>query len=425
MKRSSLLILFTVAISSCEPVSSEIGADFFTDGVLDFSYIDSATVKLSTIQLQDMVTSAAGRMLVGTYHDKNLGKLTATPFFEVAPSEKIDLRELDIIYDHLSIVLPLDHYAYYDTLAPLTLNVHRVNEEIKTEDGYLYNSSSFGIEEEILGSISLKPRPHQDSIEITLSDVLGKELFAKAVSGSDDLTTSDFLEYIRGFAIVPDTSTSSCILGLTTSPKLKLHYFDRSITPIAERSVEFTVQTSSSLYFTNIVADRTNTFLELFPSAKERLSSMLTNGEAYIQAGAGLSLRVDMPYLNTLSQSENFYPTKAFLEIYPIRKSFGAATPLPAQLNVFLADGKNNIYQDVETTAVLVEDKDLSRDTHYSFDATEFVKAQMGLPTRNENALILTTDKTNYSVSADRVYAGSPSYQYKTRLTIYFATVNN
>ena len=128
-------------ICSCETESPEIGSDFFTNGVLDFTYIDSATVNLSTIQLDEMVTSSASRMLVGTHRDERLGQITATPYFQVTPTGEVNFEDKNFAYDHLSFVLPLDHYSYYDTLLPLTLNVHRVTEDITTENGYFYNSS--------------------------------------------------------------------------------------------------------------------------------------------------------------------------------------------------------------------------------------------------------------------------------------------
>ena len=144
-----------------------------------------------------------------------------------------------------------------------------------------------------------------------------------------------------------------------------------------------------------------------------------------IQAGAGLSLRVDLPYLRTLKQLDNFYLARAILEIYPVRKSSTVSTKLPEQLKVFKADKRNVIYEEIEAMATLVEDIELGRDTYYSFDATEFVKAQMELQSLNENALIFTTDQATYPVSAERIYAAAPGYEYKTRLRIYFATVNN
>ena len=131
---------------SCEPESPEIGSDFFTNGILDFTYIDSATVHLSTIQLDEMITSSASRMLVGTHRDEQLGQITAIPYFQVTTTDDVNFEDQNFVYDHLSLVLPLDHYSYYDTLLTLTLNVHRVTEDIVSENGYLNNSTSFKIE---------------------------------------------------------------------------------------------------------------------------------------------------------------------------------------------------------------------------------------------------------------------------------------
>jgi hypothetical protein len=194
---------------------------------------------------------------------------------------------------------------------------------------------------------------------------------------------------------------------------------------VVKKYITFDVQSNASLFFTNVSCDRKNTALETMPSEKDRLSSIQTNDRAYVQAGAGLALRVDLPFLRMLKQIENFYVGRALLEIYPIRKSFNGSTRLPDQLKVFKADKRNNIYEEVENVATLVEDIELGRDTYYVFDATEFVKVQMELQSLNENALIFTTDKTTYPVSAERICAAAPGYEYKTRLRIYFATVNN
>ena len=92
---------------------------------------------------------------------------------------------------------------------------------------------------------------------------------------------------------------------------------------------------------------------------------------------------------------------------------------------MFNADKRNSIYEEIEEMAALVEDLELGRETYYSVDVTQFVREQMEIQMLNENALIFTTDDTTYPVSADRIYAAAPGYEYKTRLRIYFATVNN
>jgi hypothetical protein len=258
-----------------------------------------------------------------------------------------------------------------------------------------------------------------------LSDSLGKEIFQKAKEGGSELTDANFLEFIPGLAVLPDTSYSSSIVGLATNPTLKLHYIDHGTTPPHSRSSNFAVNTSSNLYFTNITCERKNTSLKAIPSSEDRVSSNITNDEAYLQAGAGLAMRVDMPYLRELKQLQNFYVTQAVLEIFPVRKSSLEGAVLPRQLQAFKVDRRNSVYQEIETAAVLIEDLDLERSTYYTLDVTEFVKDQMELQMFNENALMFTTSSDTYPVSADRIYASAPSYEYKTRLRIYFATVND
>ena len=136
MTRFLGIVVGIIIICSCETESPEIGSDFFTNGVIDFTYIDSSTVNLSTIQLDNIITSSTSRMLVGTHRDERLGQITATPYFQVTSTGDVNFEDQNIVYDHLSLVLPLDHYSYYDTLLPITLNVHRVTEDMTTENGY-------------------------------------------------------------------------------------------------------------------------------------------------------------------------------------------------------------------------------------------------------------------------------------------------
>jgi hypothetical protein len=426
MRLIFLAALINILICSCESESPEIGSDFFSDGALDFSYIDTATIKLSTIQFEELKTGNLSRLLAGNYVDEKLGKITAVPYFQLTPAETIDLQDENVTYDYISLILPYDTYSYYDTATLMTLKVYKVTEEMQTDDGYLYNTTKFSTELEPIGSLEFRPRPHQDSIEIRLSDVLGQEIFLKAKEGSDDLTSANFLEYLPGLAVMPDTTQSSCIIGIGTNAKIKLYYLDKDEIPVTQKSSSFEVKASSTNFFhTHIVTNRKSTNLKDILEPSERLSSDLTESQAYIQGGSGLALRVDMPYLRELKRLENFYVTQAILEIYPIRKSSRQGTPLPNQLKVFKADKRNEIYTEIEDLINLNEDVDLDRSTRYAMDVTEFVKEQMELQILNENALLFTTASDTYPVSADRIYISAPSYEYKTNLRIYFATVNN
>ncbi|MFD1001827.1 DUF4270 family protein [Ohtaekwangia kribbensis] len=424
-----LFVLAVLTMASCGVDSSEIGTDFFNEGALDFSYIDSSSVKLSTIRIENLTTAAGARILLGSHTDEKLGRITASSYFQVVPtSSNMDLDDEDVSYEYVALVLKYDHYSYYDTTASMKLNVHYVNEEIvEDDDGTLYSDKTFSVDDTPLGSITFSPRPNRtaDSVEIRLSDELGRDLFAKAVSGSDELSTSaEFLRHFRGLAVFPDSTSSTCLLGFAVTPELRVYYKDKSTVPITtDNYLSFAASTSNIIY-THIHTDLTGTKIASLTETDVRLSADETDEQSYLQAGAGLLLRVDMPYLRTLKQIDNFYPTQATLDIYPIRKSYDDQMPLPSSLVVYTADKKNNFYAQYGINATLLTDTDLGRYTRYTLDVTSFVKEQMELEELNENGLVFSLAQ-NFPVSVDRIYAGSNGVDYETRLRIYFVTVNN
>ncbi|MBL7858506.1 MAG: DUF4270 family protein [Cyclobacteriaceae bacterium] len=412
-----LVILSLIGMWSCETGSSAIGTGFFNGGVLDFSFIDTSTVRLSTIQVDKLSTNGAERLLLGRYADNKLGQLVATPYVQLSASSTIDLRDENVSYNYCALVLRYDQYAYYDT-ATLSFNVHRLSEEMKLEDGALYNSSTFLFEPESLGSLSISPRPNRDdSVEVKLSDEFGLDIFQRAKKGGSELLASAFLKYMRGMVLVPKVDNTTGVIGFTASPELRVYYTDRSETPAKEKY--FSIETSR--YFTNISTDRRYTKITAL-SARARLPAANTDNQAYIQAGAGLALRVDIPYLRELKQIENFYLIRAELEIYPVKKSFAGLFPLPEALTVYRIDKRNDINAQ-HTAASLLEDTDMGRDTRFALNVTQFVIDQMELQELNENALLFLMG--NFSATVNRLHLANPGAEYKTRLIIYYATVND
>jgi hypothetical protein len=423
--RSLLLVLITAICFSCGVGSSEIGIDFFKEGSLDVSFIDSATVKLSTVKFDSLITSGTTRMLVGSYLDPELGRITATPYFQVELPGAVNLVDANVSFDYLAVVLKYDGYSYYDTSSLLQLNAYFVTQTIAPTAPVtsLYNTSHFAFNPAVIASAGATPRPHRsDSIELKLPSSFGQEFFQKVKAGDVDLTSQEkFLKYLKGFLLVPDTTTSSCLVGIKpTTSALRLYYLDKNETPVTRKYISFPLANFS----TRIVTNRGGSELKRLTSYKTKVSARYTNNEAYIQGGAGLALRVDIPYLRDLKQLGNFYITQAVLDLYPIRKSYNGVTQLPGKLSVYTVNKQNAFYNTNASPASLVEDTDLQRDTHYSMDLTTFVKSQMNMEELNENALLVLLDDTNFRLAADRIYFASPSYEYKTQLRIYYATIN-
>jgi hypothetical protein len=409
----------------CNDEPSEIGAAFFNSGSLDISVIDSSTVDLSTIQLEDLVTSNTGAVLLGSVHDVRLGRITASVFFQAGVSSSISLDASNVEFAHAAVHLEYNGYSYYDTANTMTLIAHRVVEDIDlADDGYLYQSNEFAYDSDPLGKISFKPRPNRDdTLDIPVKDELGESIFSKIIAGHEDIESNDeFIDYLNGFAIVPDSSESSAILGFNSSSlSFRIYYWDKSQVPSLLKHISFTA--NDSYYHTNIKVNRNATGLTDLSSDK-KISSIQTDAVSFIQSGAGLALRIDIPYLRDLRQLTNFYVTRAILEIYPVKQSYNAFTPLPEVLYGYPANKSNELYSSTAYTALLELDYDLSRDTRYELDVTDFVNEQMNLQEFNENGLVFIPDENQFKTTVDRVYFAEPDSEYQTRLKIYYATIN-
>lgn len=428
--RNFFLGFVSVWFCSCQSDSSEIGADFFKAGALDIAYIDSATIKLSTVKFDSLITSDTEKIILGSYVDPKLGTITAASFLQPGVTQTVNLDDVNTVLDYVAVVLKYNGYFYYDTTTALTLNVHRVTQEIEAnDDGYLYNTSHFAYDAEPWGTVSFPPTPNRpDSIEIRLPASFAQELFSKAQEGHTDLqNNTNFLKYLRGIAIIPDADVSTGLIGFSM-PEMRMYYIDKSVVPSVQRYISFPVfnNSISNLYNSAITVDRPVAF-EALSSAEDRLASAVTDDEAYLQAGAGLGLRVDMPYLRSLNLNTNFFITQAILEIYPIRNSYNKFKPLAGQLDVYVANRNNVLYDQPASTAILYADSDLNRDTRYSLDVTDFVKGQMELEELNENGLLFLMNDADFRSGTDRIYFAAPGYgqEYKTRLRIYYATINN
>lgn len=429
MKRFYILFM-GILCWACAADSSQIGLDFFKEGSLDVSYIDSTSVKLSTVKFDSLGTGGATlgtkRVLIGSAQDEKLGRISSVGFMQFQPSIVVDLPDAQISFDRLSLYLRYDKYSYYDTTTTLTLNVYRLTELLKPgADNNFYNTRDFSFAPQPIGTVSFRPRPHtKDSVEIVLDPTLGQDFFERAQKGDLNFASAgNFAKYFQGLVIVPDTTTSTSLVGFSSAlTQLRLYYTDRTVVPTTRRYVSFPI--TSGYSFSKVITNRGTSKLRTLKSIKDKLSATETDGIAFMQAGAGLALRLDMPYLRDFKQLTNFYMTQAVLEIYPVRRSYTSVTDIPSELLVYRIDNRNATYSNVTMKASLVRDQDLGRDTRYRLDVTTFVKEQMELQTTNQNALLFLTESEGYRTGVNRIYFATPSYEYNTRLRIYYATIN-
>jgi hypothetical protein len=408
---------------SCGVDSTDIGADFFKDGKLDISMVDTSTVVLSTILIDDINSNGSDRLIVGSHADERLGRITAIPFMKFTMSGALSIPLEKMEYNSMQFVFETDGYARYDTTTNLSFSIHRLSDDLESDnDGKIYVDDFFSLYTESLGQYQFLPKPNRTlEIMIPLSDHLGRTIFEKVQQKHNDLSNnSEFIQFFKGLALVPDSTMSSALLGLKPSMELRVYYYDHSSVPSVEKYISFSLDNSYS--YTCLINNRQHSELKRLSSSGIRVPAFETNDESYLQGGSGLAFRVDLPHLRTYRQHPNFYLTRAILEIYPVRQSFNGQLPLPLSLSGYRADESNRLYNSDPFFAALATDYSLGRDTFYEVDVTSFVKEQMDLIAFNENALIFISNANGFNT--DRLCIASPS-KYSTRLKIYYATINN
>lgn len=422
-----ILTLLSILLFSCSNDPSEVGADFFNDGSLDIAYIDSVSVKFSTIKYEELVTNGSGRLLVGYHDDEKLGSISSTSYFQLSAPSGNPLNKHSTTYNYAVVVLKYDGYSYYDTLLQNTYSVYRVNEKIEADDdGYLYNHSSFELQEEPLGTATFKPRPHKDdSLAISIDDALGRELYDKVLNESVDITDeTNFLKYFRGLAVVPDTSLSGSLLGFSPDAEIRIYYVDKSVIPVNDdQYVSFPLKSDNGLLFNRITTDRTGTKLEgRLLTEEEKLDATLTDNESYVQGGTGLALRLDFPYIKNLRDVKNFYVLSAVLEIHPVPKSYKKLEPLPETLAAYVIHSNNATYAEYNTSIQQLVETDIPRASYYSVDVTSYIEMMLqDNNTEDQYSLLFRLQDEDFRESVNRILASNE----KTTLRISYATIKN
>lgn len=409
----------------CTTSVSEIGSDFFDKSLFEISYFDTVSIKVSTVLGDTIATSNASRLLVGYHQDERLGSVTAKSIFQIGITHPVVLDKFNTDYISLKLFFKRDKYSYYDTTQEQTFSVYQLKQSLRLFNGYLYNSSKFSIYEKSLGSVTFLPNPRRgDSLEVALPDSIGRQLMQMAYEGDYRLATNaDFQQFIKGFAILPDTTNSRSVMGFTLKPEMRLYYLDRSTLPSTIQHVSFGL--NNNIFFNNIHSWRDGSSVAPLKKIGDMVSSIETNNEGYFQSGVGLQMRIEMPYLrNLLADDRGFVFNKAILEIMPIVGSY-KQDPLPTVLSVYAVNEHNFLISNAAQAARLIKDTDLGRNTHYTADITSFVNSQIQNDAINKNALLVLLDDATFRSTVNRLYVGDQRNFYNMKLKLYYLTLSN
>lgn len=418
---SKVLVVWIAMVFLACTSPSEIGVNFVNREMVDINFSDSLSLQLSTVIYDSMITSNASRLLVGYHQDEYLGKIKSTAVFQLSPQSSLLLDE-NSVFDQLVLHIKLDGYSYYDTLNSMKLDVYQLRDDLESSDGYYYNTTSYTIGNSVLGSIDFIPEPnHMDSLDIPLSSTLGSELFKLALV-DDQSVTEEFTDYFKGIAIVPDDGRQSCFIGISKDITLRMYYYDYFTIPAVRKYIDFPM---ASVYFNHIQSDLSETSLSSLITHEIDLPSSQTDHLSFIQAGVGIYVKVNIPYLREFGYlSNNLAIVKAELKLIPVDYFSGVNTLPPSSLNAYLVNSTNEIQSQLSVTASLYGDGLLERTQYYTLDVTDFVLNRINNYDGINYSLLLMPDQDVLSSSVSKVFLGDSQSGFRAELKIYYLEIN-
>lgn len=445
---SLLAVLF---LASCED-PSELGLELVEDNISG-KYTDTVTVNVSTLLVDSIATSGTGMLLAGQYTTPQTGTLNASTYFQIGLGTSSFNDDAAAAFDSIKLILPFSGYYYGDTTKAITYNVHELASDLRLrelspvfpneqplstfyQNSALYNVSRVAVKEEPLATFSFLPRPaSQDTIKIKLPNELGKQWFDLLMADDSKLTeVSTFLSYFKGISIRP--AAGSTVLGYSGSGTLvRLYYTAPNSSGFRTKQFYDFPLTNSALQYNRFTSDFTGSALEGLERGKA-LPANSTNGVSVAQAGTGLIIKLDFPYLERLTQQVNpDFINKAVLEIEPYR---GTTTtypyPVPPSIGLYATNTRNNLLYapvavdyDVKGTPLtssFLKNNETGAIGRYQFSITEFLINKLKDPRTTKSAIYLAPALGTFNNTVNRLVVAAQNKEIKNvRLKIYYTTI--
>lgn len=454
MKIRILLLIGALAavFCMCDPDGdSRVVGDVFTDNKAVLGYVDSFSLKLSTIRLDSFVTTGNSNIFMGYYQDEKVGNVLAETYMPIVFSTKTNIPE-DAVYDSLVICFKPSGGWIGDTLQPKEIKIYEVLEEIKphyrAERQQMFNHQKLQRSDNELATVSIDPFPARGLVSwARMSDSLGQLWFDMIVNGDDAMDKDEYFEeYFKGICIVPQTT--NCTWGLdfltfstalpesdmiddATQSEIRLYYrkpgddeYGSYMTFVPKESNPYRY-----VYFEN---DRSGTPFDSLQIDGGKVYSSESEHVSYIQTGSGLALRIDFPTLSILkSASEYMSVVDAQLLIKPKDFSYDETYQLPSTLYLAVTDESNDLLVNLTDMSGQIVQSPIyytadDKQPYYLFSAVKFVRSFINQKADNSELsmalIVLPSDLESASTFKRLVVDDNTRYAENVQLQIYYVT---
>lgn len=399
----------------------------------DIVYYENYPVELSTFKIDSFTTSGSYAITFGHHTDTAFGTINAGSYAEINLPIENTVKDQEVIFDSLVLILNPSGNYYGDTLLPFNIQTYQLAENIENEDEAngntsFYNPREFAKGSQVLGQTTTTIHPlAKSTVRVRLSDALGSELLNKLKLNSTEVQTQEnFLRYLKGMYIGTDSTISNAMYSFTLSDSvlLRLHY--RLNTPsFDEKHIDFGVNTAHQ--FNHISSYHNNSGLAAFTPLKTQVkTSGATSGKAYLHTNMGTFVKISFPSILNLKETHPYIKIiKAELVIKPAPGTYKSPYLLPEELNLYVTNENYDlVYRLVDNlgqtlTGNLYVDELYGDKTAYTFDISSFLTGLIAQGQFTNAALMLTTPSGITSAKTERLVINDQTLPNSIQLKLY------
>lgn len=323
--RPTLAAIFFLAIiiGGCKKKNDGIGDGVLPEGeLLGMSRIDTTSIVVRTL-LDDSVRVDGlefPKLLLGAMNDLEFGKTKASFYTQVRLSTtQVDFSEEGTVTNIQpdSIVLSLAYSGgQYGFDYPQQYEVYELSERLYKDSLYFAPLNLATYNQDLVLPESRNQRPAPDQLVYLANDTLNPHLRLRLnnsladrilnAANQDSLTSELFTQFIKGFYVTVDDQVIPPNNGgvhyfdpLSVNTKMTMYYSGiKNGTDTIKKSFDFLINTAAVS-----VSSPTHEYSAANVELQNQLaqSSFASTEYAFIQAGAGLKVQLELPFLTAYS----------------------------------------------------------------------------------------------------------------------------
>lgn len=333
--------LFSLTLSSCEKEPEPI--DIGSEQLISTYYTDTMTINVKVFQSDSINTTTRtgnSRLLMGSLTDEYVGTYSTQGFGNISLTTLTEDLKNDAgqtaIYDSLVGFFQTD-YAYGDITTPNNIQVYEVSEIFASKTYYQFDSLQTS--NSVVGSASYPAALDTNQVlRVSFSEEFGRKLFNYGVTNQFN-NDSLFRIFSKGLAF-RSASPNTSIIGINplapaTNLTLYFHYPNDTVSS----SYKFDMPVG----FSNIESNLSNSALADL-ATQDFIPTENTNHIAALQAGTGIGVKLEFPYLTDFVTNRSVVIQRAELEIPTLDAAMSSTLRAPNQLLFLFGNGDGFFY---------------------------------------------------------------------------------